>query len=286
MLELEVATLKVKGFRSGLQLKAGHVHLWNKSAGGDNEFPVSEIIGVEHKKAGLTRGWLAVRTIDSPGQPSGGMDAMSHPMTVVLSNFAGSAAKKFVDMVDGYLKAHPPAAEASPYRVLGVDDKATQKQLDAAVGHLDRGETIHAVVLGAYETEILGADSARKGILMASDSRLIFFARKMGGYDLESFFYDSISSFEQSKGMTGGKLTFFASGNKAEVKWIHKGDLQGFVDFVRAKMANDTRQSASGTAQVKAPSAADQIRELGKLREEGLITGEEFAAKKRELLGL
>ena len=36
----------------------------------------------------------------------------------------------------------------------------------------------------------MGTDSVRKGSFIATDRRILFYAKKMGGYDLESFPYD------------------------------------------------------------------------------------------------
>ena len=61
------------------------------------------------------------------------------------------------------------------------------KLLAGAAEHLDAGESVEAAVLGTYETEIAGSDSVRSGILIATDRRLVFFAKKVTGYELESF---------------------------------------------------------------------------------------------------
>lgn len=54
--------------------------------------------------------------------------------------------------------------------------------------------------------------------MLATDQRVVFYAKKLGGYDLESFSYGNISSFEQSKTMMGYQVSFFASGNKVRLK--------------------------------------------------------------------
>lgn len=45
-------------------------------------------------------------------------------------------------------------------------------------------------------------------------------------------------------------------------------------------------QAAHVEEPVSAPSAADEIRTLAALRDEGILTAEEFEAKKQQLLGL
>jgi hypothetical protein len=41
-------------------------------------------------------------------------------------------------------------------------------------------------IQGAYETKVAGQDTTRTGMFAATNKRL-FYAKKMGGYDLESF---------------------------------------------------------------------------------------------------
>jgi Bacterial PH domain/Short C-terminal domain len=157
-----------------------------------------------------------------------------------------------------------------------------EKLLDGAKEHLDEGEEILAVVKGTYETKKMGNDWTRAGILAATDHRVVFYAKKMGGYDLEVFPYTAISSIEAGKGMTGHHIKFFASGNEVYLKWIDKkSDAPGFVSLVKSEM-HKPKQAAS--VDVSAPDAADQIRKLAQLREEGLVTDEEYEAKRAELL--
>jgi Short C-terminal domain len=59
----------------------------------------------------------------------------------------------------------------------------------------------------------------------------------------------------------------------------------GFVSTVHIRMKGGAGNGATPPATPK-PDAADQIRRLGQLRDEGLLTEEEFQAKKAQLLGL
>jgi PH (Pleckstrin Homology) domain-containing protein/putative oligomerization/nucleic acid binding protein len=158
-----------------------------------------------------------------------------------------------------------------------------EKLLDQAQEHLDEGEDVLATVKGTYETKKMGNDWNRAGILIATDHRVVFFAKKMGGYDLEVFPYKNISSIETGKGMTGHTLKFFASGNEVKMKWIDKkADVPAFVSLVKNEMTNAHAAPAAPAA--AAPDVADQIRKLAQLREDGLVTEEEFETKRAELL--
>jgi hypothetical protein len=66
------------------------------------------------------------------------------------------------------------------------------------------------------------------------------------------------------------------------MKWIKKGDVAKFVQTVKSRMG---KQSAPAAHTADQPDLATQIRQLAGLRDEGLLTDEEFQAKKTQLLG-
>lgn len=175
------------------------------------------------------------------------------------------------------------------------------KLLEQAKAHLNPGEQVASAVQGTYETKILGSDSVRTGILMATDTRIVFYAKKLGGYDLESFQYGNVSSFEQSKGMMGHSISFFATGNKVTMKWISDAAaMQQFVAAVKQGMspvasAPPGNMPGRNVAQQPTPQAGtpalsdhasiiDAIKQLGDLHQAGILSEQEFSAKKAELL--
>lgn len=158
------------------------------------------------------------------------------------------------------------------------------KLLGQAQQHLDQGERIEAAVLGTYETKIMGQDSIRAGILMATDRRLVFYAKKLGGYELESFPYQNISSFEGGKNMMGRYFRFAASGNDVTLKWINAGDIAQFEQLVRSRVGARPQAAAPAPAQ-PAGSVADELQKLAGLMQQGLISQQEFEAQKARLLG-
>lgn len=156
-------------------------------------------------------------------------------------------------------------------------DKLTQE----AKGHLEPGEEIVAVVLGTYEAKLMGNNTLRTGIFIATNKRVVFYAKRMFGYDLEVFPYSNISSIEMSKGFTGHTISLFASGNKVHMKWITTGEIQKFVDYIKGNIGKKQASEAQGASQSNIP---EQIKQLAELKEEGILTEEEFQSKKKELL--
>jgi Bacterial PH domain/Short C-terminal domain len=169
-----------------------------------------------------------------------------------------------------------------------------EKLIELAQAHLEPGERIEAHVAGTYEVRLMGQNTVRSGIFLATDRRLVFYAKKMGGYDFESFPYANISSFEQSKGMMGHSFRFFASGNTVSMKWINDADnFVRFAQLVTERAGHKTPAAPEPLAPAAAPLAQDMsrdeafaaLRQLGELRDAEIITPEEFEAKKKELLG-
>ena len=155
-----------------------------------------------------------------------------------------------------------------------------EKLVERASEHLDDDEQILEAVDGQYETERMGTDSSRAGVLIATDQRLLFYAKKMTGFELESFSYKTISSFERGKSMMGGSLKFHASGNSVSMKWITADNLDEFVSTVKSKM----NEAQAGGSQSTSDDPAEQIRKLAELRAADILSEEEFSAKKQELL--
>jgi hypothetical protein len=158
-----------------------------------------------------------------------------------------------------------------------------EKLLDQMQEHLDEGEEILATVLGTYTS----GDWLRKGILAATDHRLVFFGKKLGGYELEVFPYSQISSIEASKGMTtGSQIKFFASGNAVSLRAIlKKYDAPAFVQTVKTQMvASKAPHPGPAPPPDSSTDAADQIRKLAALRDDGLLTDEEYESKRADLL--
>ena len=81
----------------------------------------------------------------------------------------------------------------------------------------------------------------------------------------------------------GHTLSFYASGNRVQMKWINYGDIAAFVNFVKSKMNEKNIKSNSTTS---APTSVEQVKEMKELLDMGIITLEEFETKKKELLGL
>ena len=94
----------------------------------------------------------------------------------------------------------------------------------------------------------------------------------------------AISSVQAKKSGFRTNVTVFASGNTIDFRLGHD-EAQRFKDAVMRLVLQPTPQ-ASSSSDRSTSDPADQIRRLAELRDDGLITAEEFEAKKRQILGL
>lgn len=157
-----------------------------------------------------------------------------------------------------------------------------EKNLTALKEHLDSNETIKTSVFGSYEGKLMGNDTIRSGVLAATDKRVVFFAKKLFGFEMESFLFKNISSVEKSKGLMGHAITINASGNDVKMKWIQKGEIEKFTEFVNSNLGVSS-EASSVEAKVD-NDIPSQIKKLSELLEQGILTEEEFSTKKQQLL--
>lgn len=172
------------------------------------------------------------------------------------------------------------------------NNKRLRKRLGKAEQVLLEGEEILDGATGVIRVQRMGQTTARNGVVIATDRRVILFTSKMGGYDVQDFAYGLLTSVDHKKGMAFGDLHLNAAGDHAHVKQIPKADIERLAQSIRDRMAMTHRPDAQQTAAVPAqptPAQSDpheELRKLAALRDEGIITGEDFEAKKRQLLGL
>jgi hypothetical protein len=169
-------------------------------------------------------------------------------------------------------------------------DKRRDKLVEQAQPALTAGEQVIDATTGMIQVRRMGNDTARNGVVLVTDRRVVLFTKKLGGYDMQDFAYGLLSSVDHKRGMMYGELDLAAAGDRSHVKQMPKDDVERIAQLIRDKMAaahqgGQPGAVSSGPASAQ-PDTATEIRNLAGLRDEGLITAEEFEAKKKQLLGL
>lgn len=150
-----------------------------------------------------------------------------------------------------------------------------RKELKNLPGLLSEGEGVLNLASGQY--------GGRQGLLVVTDRRLLFYEKGMGRSRQEDFPYSKISSIQTSTGMMSGELIIFASGNKAKVeKVLPKERTTEIGDYIRNRISDDKPVTTPTAA--AAPSAADRLQTLQSMRDQGLVSDDEFEAKRQQIL--
>lgn len=168
----------------------------------------------------------------------------------------------------------PDIAEAASKMASKVGAKRELRKLP---DHLWEGEIVERISSGTY--------GGGMGIIALTNQRLLFVKDGMMSKTTEDFPISKISSIQWSSGMLTGTITVFVSGNKAEIANADKVGGKEMVDVVRARIADLAESPAA--AQQQPPAQLDvmgQLQKLGELHAAGILTDEEFATKKAELL--
>ena len=140
---------------------------------------------------------------------------------------------------------------------------------------------------------VTGTYHANSGILVATDRRMLFVDKGLlGQLKVEDFPYDKISSLESNRGIVMGSIVIYASGNKERIDHIPKDQVDSFVAAQRNKIAlwkNKAEVPPQTPPQPtqSAPSSGsviDELERLGKLRQDGILTEDEFEQAKARLL--
>ena len=164
----------------------------------------------------------------------------------------------------------------------GVSHLLGRKEVNELPAILWEDESVEHMLQGIYNNGL--------GVLFATNKRLVLIDKGLiFGLKVEDFPYDKITSIQYETGLMFGKLTIFASGNRAEITQCDKTQVRAFAEYVRARISGKQESKAPGA--VTAPKGGDaddvisKLERLAKLMEQGILTEEEFSVQKARILG-
>lgn len=168
-----------------------------------------------------------------------------------------------------------------------ANEKSTKKEPKDLIHfrekHLKPTETVKAWAQG-YIGELMGAGNKTQhnGVFIITEKKVFFYKKGFLGEVLQSIPIDKITSIERRSIMTVAVIKFYTSGDSLECKIIRKDQeaaIYEVVEAIREKVENEIV-----TTTVAGESAIDKIKKLAGLRDDGIITEEEFQEKKTALL--
>ena len=136
----------------------------------------------------------------------------------------------------------------------------------------------------APEMLAYGTYNNLRGILVTTAQRVVHVNRGwFGSLVINDFAYDGISSIESRTGLGSGEITMYVSGKKERLYSIPNNQLRPFVDILRKNIPL-AHGDTSDSPPVLLTSVAGELEKFVKLRDEGVISDDEFNAQKTRLL--
>ncbi|MGG7469498.1 PH domain-containing protein [Chryseobacterium arthrosphaerae] len=118
-------------------------------------------------------------------------------------------------------------------------------------------------------------------ILVATDRRLIFVDKEfMYGLKVEDFSYDKVSSIQYETSLLLASIDIHTSDNIVEIDGVGKYYAELFCEKVRDFMARPKEYIQARSE----PTVLDQLEQLGRLKESGVLSEKEFNDQKKKLL--
>lgn len=146
-----------------------------------------------------------------------------------------------------------------------------RKEINELPNILAQNEYVDNLIQGTYNNG--------NGILVSTDRRLIFIDKGLlYGLKVEDFPLDKITSIQYETGLILGKVKMHTSGNVAVIDNVEKSVARSFAEFVRDKLSQPKNELSQ-------TSVLDELEKLGKLRNGGILSEEEFLEHKQKLLG-
>lgn len=156
------------------------------------------------------------------------------------------------------------------------------KLVEVVVQSLQPGETLAKSTTGASELVVHGKLMRVPGLLFASNQRVGFLAKWLGGSNLASIRFKHISSMtSQFNSLTGLAMVEVTSANEAlKIANIKASVATEIIAFI------ESHRSETPHSDAVAPSTdlTKLLLELSDLRDRGILSEEEFEQKKREIV--
>lgn len=201
----------------------------------------------------------------------------------------GGTVSKFKDMMTEELKnfisSRNQLSENSGKRLDEIKKQIQSLQISNVSNYLGRKE-INELPKILAESEIVdniaqGTYNNGQGILVSTNRRLIFIDKGLlYGLKVEDFPLDKITTIQYETGLLLGEIKIHTSGNIAKIDNIEKATARNFSEFVRNKLS-EPKETISQNTQ---PNVLDQLEKLAKLKDNGILSDEEFNEQKKKLL--
>lgn len=169
----------------------------------------------------------------------------------------------------------------------GVSTSFNGKNIKRAVEQLRSDETVlyisptNATIYTGRKKESF------PGVFVVTDKRVFVHSKMLFAVRMESFNLIDLNSIDStSNGVTGSKIKLNSNTKSIEVLVSYKSSVATrIIDMLDIEM-NKAKNKNNLSQLNEVSSEADELLKFAELRDKGIITSDEFEAKKKQLLGL
>ena len=147
-------------------------------------------------------------------------------------------------------------------------------ELAPATAYLRDSETVRYVALGTHQRG--------GGVVVLTDQRLLFFLRRVTKPSLD-LPLGAIDAVTTSSGLSTGEVDLAVGETTVAVSRVVKGDLEPLAQAIRVAVEAAPPQPVQADPSQRI-DPFEAMEKLSALRDRGVLTEAEFAAKKQELL--
>lgn len=153
----------------------------------------------------------------------------------------------------------------------------------------NNNEIIMEVVFGNFGSLF----NSEYGLLIATKDRLVFVADKFNNHKLKDWSFSEINKPSVDTHTLSDSISFEVKNKKLEFKNISEGNAHTMVTYLKKQVIasknypdkNRSIHMLSNTSK-HTEDIFDEIRKYKELYDEGILTEDEFAAKKKQLLNI
>lgn len=165
---------------------------------------------------------------------------------------------------------------------------STRKEVNYLPGILSTGEEVLAISSGIMAGKGRWDTRWNSWLLVCTTKRILFVNKGMlYGLEQRETPLEKINSIEQTTGIFFGKIKIWDGASQMEIRNVPKGTVKPFVAAVN-KACEDYGKHRTPGEQPTRPSPTDDIEALERLAallDKGVLSQEEFEARKAKLLG-
>lgn len=163
------------------------------------------------------------------------------------------------------------------------DDYGTKGEIKMLPNVLDEDETIKALSSGQKRRLLSG--NLADILLVCTDKRVLMIDKGLLKSKTDEVALSAITSVERKDGIMYSKLVIrHNNGKPIKLKHIFKDAARAFCAEVQK--GKETKVIVEQPSGDRKATAAEEIKELKELLDEGILTQEEFDAKKKQILNL